>query len=285
MKHGLVMEGGAMRGLFTAGVIDVLMEAGIAFDGAVGVSAGAVFGCNYKSNQPGRVLRYNLRFCRDPRYSSFRSLARTGDLFGADFCYREIPDHLDPFDREAYAASPMDFYVVGTDVHTGKPVYRNCRTGGQEDMDWFRASASMPLAARIVKAGGHDLLDGGISDSIPLKYLESVGYDRNVVILTQPMGYVKTKNKAMPLMRRKYKGYPQLLETMARRQDVYNETTAYIRDKERRGEVFVIRPEAPLDIKRVEHHREKIQAVYDQGRAVAEKRLAALKEFLKDGEK
>lgn len=285
MKHGLVMEGGAMRGLFTAGVIDVLMEAGIAFDGAVGVSAGAVFGCNYKSNQPGRVLRYNLRFCRDPRYSSFRSLARTGDLFGADFCYREIPDHLDPFDREAYAASPMDFYVVGTDVRTGKPVYRNCRTGGQEDMDWFRASASMPLAARIVKAGGYDLLDGGISDSIPLKYLESVGYDRNVVILTQPMGYIKTKNKAMPLMRRKYKGYPQLLETMARRQDVYNETTAYIRDKERRGEVFVIRPEAPLDIKRVEHHREKIQAVYDQGRAVAEKRLAALKEFLKDGEK
>lgn len=282
MKHGLVMEGGAMRGLFTAGVIDVMMEEELSFDGAIGVSAGAVFGCNFKSKQPGRVLRYNLRFCRDPRYSSFRSLIRTGDLFGADFCYREIPDHLDPFDRETYANSPMDFYVVGTDVHTGLPVYHNCRKGDEEDLTWLRASASMPLAARTVSVGDHTLLDGGISDSIPLKHLESLGYNRNVVILTQPIGYVKQKNKAMPLMRKAYRQYPKLLQTMARRQDVYNETTAYIREKERRGEVFVIRPEAPLSIGRVEHHREKIQAVYDQGRAVAQKRLTALKEFLKD---
>lgn len=280
MKTGLVLEGGAMRGLFTAGVTDVMMEEGITYHGAVGVSAGAVFGCNYKSHQPGRVLRYNLRFCKDPRYSSFRSLAKTGDLFGADFCYREIPDHLDPFDRQTYAADPMNFYVVGTDVHTGKPVYHNCLTGDETDLDWFRASASMPLASRIVSVGGWDLLDGGIADSIPLKYLEEQGYDRIVVVLTQPMGYVKTKNKAMPLMRKVYKQYPALLETMARRQDVYNETTAYVRDKERRGEIFVIRPEAPLDIKRVEHRREKIQAVYDLGRAVGQKRLAALKEFL-----
>lgn len=284
MKHGLVMEGGAMRGLFTAGVIDVMMEEGIGFDGAIGVSAGAVFGSNYKSNQPGRVIRYNLRFCQDPRYSSFRSLAKTGDLFGADFCYREIPDHLDPFDREAYESSPMDFYVVATDVHTGKPVYHNCRKGDREDLDWFRASASMPLAARIVEVGGYQLLDGGISDSIPLKYLESVGYDRNVVILTQPMGYEKKKNKALPLMKAAYSQYPDLLKTMARRQDVYNETTAYIREKERRGEVFVIRPEAALKIKRVEHDRAKIQAVYDQGRAVARKRLALRGIFAEGGE-
>ena len=120
-----------MRGLFTAGVIDVMMEAGIVFDGAIGVSAGAVFGCNYKSNQPGRVLRYNLRFCKDPRYSSFRSLVTTGDLFGADFCYREIPDRLDPFDKQAYRENPMDFFVVGTDVHTGQPVYHNCLEGAR----------------------------------------------------------------------------------------------------------------------------------------------------------
>ena len=148
-----------MRGLFTAGVIDGMMEAGIVFDGAIGVSAGAVFGCNYKSNQPGRVLRYNLRFCKDPRYSSFRSLVTTGDLFGADFCYREIPDRLDPFDKQAYRENPMDFFVVGTDVHTGQPVYHNCLEGGEADLDWFRASASMPLAARIVSVGGYDLLD------------------------------------------------------------------------------------------------------------------------------
>lgn len=282
MKRGLVMEGGAMRGLFTAGVTDVMMEAGIVFDGAIGVSAGAVFGGNYKAGQAGRVLRYNLRFCKDPRYSSLRSLIKTGDLFGADFCYREIPDHLDPFDQAAYAANPMDFFVVATDVHTGRAVYHNCLDGGREDLEWFRASASMPLASRIVSVGGYDLLDGGIADSIPLAYLEEQGYDRNVVVLTQPMGYVKTKNKAMPLLRRVYKDYPQLLDTLARRQDVYNETTAAIREKERRGEVFVIRPEAPLDIHRVEHDRERIQAVYDLGRAVMEKRLEAMKVFLQE---
>lgn len=282
MKRGLVMEGGAMRGLFTAGVTDVMMEAGIVFDGAIGVSAGAVFGGNYKAGQAGRVLRYNLRFCKDPRYSSLRSLIKTGDLFGADFCYREIPDHLDPFDQAAYAANPMDFFVVATDVHTGRAVYHNCLDGGREDLEWFRASASMPLASRIVSVGGYDLLDGGIADSIPLAYLEEQGYDRNVVVLTQPMGYVKAKNKAMPLLRRVYKDYPQLLDTLARRQDVYNETTAAIREKERRGEVFVIRPEAPLDIHRVEHDRARIQAVYDLGRAVMEKRLEAMKAFLQE---
>lgn len=282
MKRGLVMEGGAMRGLFTAGVTDVMMEAGIVFDGAIWVSAGAVFGGNYKAGQAGRVLRYNLRFCKDPRYSSLRSLIKTGDLFGADFCYREIPDHLDPFDQAAYAANPMDFFVVATDVHTGRAVYHNCLDGGREDLEWFRASVSMPLASRIVSVGGYDLLDGGIADSIPLAYLEEQGYDRNVVVLTQPMGYVKTKNKAMPLLRRVYKDYPQLLDTLARRQDVYNETTAAIREKERRGEVFVIRPEAPLDIHRVEHDRARIQAVYDLGRAVMEKRLEAMKAFLQE---
>ena len=282
MKRGLVMEGGAMRGLFTAGVTDVMMEAGFVFDGAIGVSAGAVFGGNYKAGQAGRVLRYNLRFCKDPRYSSLRSLIKTGDLFGADFCYREIPDHLDPFDQAAYAANPMDFFVVATDVHTGRAVYHNCLDGGREDLEWFRASASMPLASRIVSVGGYDLLDGGIADSIPLAYLEEQGYNRNVVVLTQPMGYVKTKNKAMPLLRRVYKDYPQLLDTLARRQDVYNETTAAIREKERRGEVFVIRPEAPLDIHRVEHDRARIQAVYDLGRAVMEKRLEAMKVFLQE---
>lgn len=157
--------------------------------------------------------------------------------------------------------------------------------GDREDLDWFRASASMPLAARIVEVGGYQLLDGGISDSIPLKYLESVGYDRNVVILTQPMGYEKKKNKALPLMKAAYSQYPDLLKTMARRQDVYNETTAYIREKERRGEVFVIRPEAALKIKRVEHDRAKIQAVYDQGRAVAASACRPAGIFAEGGER
>lgn len=232
MKRGLVLEGGAMRGMFSAGVLDVMMEQGIAYDGIMGVSAGAVFGCNYKSNQPGRVLRYNLRFCQDPRYCSFRSYLRTGDLYGGDFCYREIPNSLDPFDQAAYRASPMDFYVVAADVETGQAVYRNCLEGGEEDLQWFRASASMPLAARVVEVGGYRLLDGGMADSIPIRKMESLGYDRNVVLLTQPLGFVKEKNSALPLMRLALRKYPKLLETMAHRHQRDNETIAYIREKE-----------------------------------------------------
>lgn len=147
MKCGLVLEGGAMRGLFTAGVTDVFMENGIAFDGAVGVSAGAAFGCNYKSYQPGRAIRYNTRFCRDKRYCSIRSLITTGDMFGADFCYHEIPEKLDVFDFDTYENSAMEFYVVCTDVETGKPVYHRCDTMNSRELEWLRASASMPMAA------------------------------------------------------------------------------------------------------------------------------------------
>ena len=280
MKRGLVLEGGAMRGLFTAGVLDVMMEEAVEYDGAIGVSAGAAFGCNIKSRQPGRVLRYNLRFCRDPRYCSFRSWVKTGDLFGAKFCYQTLPDVLDPFDVQAFVENPMDFYVVGTDVTTGKPVYHNCMKGDHSDLEWMRASASMPLASRVVEVDGYQLLDGGISDSIPLKFFQSIGYDRCVVVLTQPLGYVKTTDKALPVMRAMLRRYPKLVEDMAHRPEAYNACLDWIREQERQGRIFVIRPEKALDIGRVEHDPQKIQAVYQHGRATAEKRLQALKEFL-----
>lgn len=232
MKCGLVLEGGAMRGLFTAGVTDVFMENGIAFDGAVGVSAGAAFGCNYKSNQPGRAIRYNTRFCRDKRYCSIRSLITTGDMFGADFCYHEIPEKLDVFDFETYESSAMEFFVVCTDVVTGKPVYHRCDTMNSRELEWLRASASMPMAARIVSIDGFNMLDGGISDSVPLKFMEDSGYDRNVVILTQPRDYVKEKNKLMPMLRIVYRKYPNLLKTMENRHKMYNSELKYIRKAE-----------------------------------------------------
>lgn len=282
MRYGLVLEGGAMRGLFTSGVLDVLLEHDVTFDGAVGVSAGAVFGCNFKSRQPGRVLRYNLRFCRDPRYCSLRSWAKTGDLYGADFCYRAIPDELDPFDREAYAANPMDFTVVCTDADTGQAVYHSCLRGDEHDLIWMRASASMPLASRVVEVDGYRLLDGGVADSIPIRRAQEMGYDKCVVVLTQPRGFVKEKNKALPLMRAALRKYPSLVATMARRQDVYNQSTAYLRREERAGRVFILCPEAALDIGKTEHDPEKIQIAYDQGRLVGEKRLPALLEFMKD---
>ena len=281
MKTGLVMEGGGLRGLFTAGVMDVMMEAEIAFDGAVGVSAGAVFGCNYKSGQIGRVLRYNLTYCKDPRYCSLRSLLFTGDLFGADFCYRRLPEELDVFDEAAYNRNPMAFYAVCTDVETGEPVYHLCKKAGTESLDWFRASASMPLAARIVQAGGRKLLDGGVADSIPLKAFEQMGYARNVVILTQPKGYVKEKNPLLPLLRLRYGRYPRLMEALENRHHNYNAAVAHAEAQEKAGKALVIRPGAALPIGRIDHDPEHIRAAYQMGVQVGRERLEALKYFVK----
>ena len=281
MKTGLIMEGGAMRGMFTAGVIDVMMENGIRFDGAIGVSAGAVFGCNYKSRQIGRVIRYNLRFCKDKRYSSFRSLLTTGNLYGADFCYREIPEKLDPFDKETYKTNPMEFHIVCTDMDTGTPVYHRCDDGEHEDLEWMRASASMPVVSRPVKIRGQKLLDGGISDSIPIKYFELIGYRRNVIILTQPEEYFKQPYKIMPLLRIIYPRKKAMLQVIEHRHERYNETTAYIRRLEKEGRVFVIRPRTALNIGSVEHDPAELKRVYQEGRRVATDRMEDLKAFMK----
>lgn len=281
MKTGLILEGGAMRGMFTAGVTDVFMENEIEFDGAIGVSAGAAFGCNYKSRQIGRVIRYNKAYCKDPRFCSFRSLIKTGDLFGAEFCYHTIPDKLDLFDTEAYVSNPMDFYVVCTDIETGKAVYVNSAEAGDDSLEYFRASASMPLVSRPVEIKGRKLLDGGIADSVPIQYFESIGYNRNVLILTQPKGFVKKPNSAVKIMKYALKQYPMVAKTMENRHIEYNETLEYIERKEKAGEVLVIRPEAPLKIGRIEHNPDVLQSVYDHGRAVAEKQLKAVSEFIK----
>ena len=242
MKKGLILEGGAMRGLFTAGVLDVLMENGVTFDGAVGVSAGAAFGCNIKSHQIGRVLRYNTRFCADKRYCGMSSLLKTGNIYSTDFCYGEVPLKYDPFDFETYEKDPMEFYVVSTDVETGKPVYHKYAGMSDGGFDWIRASASMPLVSRIVEINGQKLLDGGISDSIPVEFFESLGYDRNVAVLTQPKTYQKSKNKMMPLIKIKYRKYPKFIETVANRHIMYNAETALVSEKENNGTLFVIRP-------------------------------------------
>lgn len=281
MKTGLVLEGGAQRGMFTAGALDVMMERGVNFDGLIGVSAGACFGCNYKSNQPERAMRYNLKYIRDPRYCGMRSLIKTGDFYGADFCYREIPLYLDPFDSETFRNSPVEFYVVCTDVHSGEAVYQQLTKGDEEDMDWIRASASMPMVSQVVHVGGRELLDGGAADSIPLRWFQSIGYEKNVVILTQPRDFVKEKNSMLPLMRVVLRKYPRLIDTMAHRHEVYNASTAYVRAEEAAGRAFVLAPDAPLPIKRTEKDPEKLRAVYEMGRRSMEKNLDAMMEFMK----
>ena len=279
MKRGLVLEGGALRGLFSAGVIDVMMENGIDYDGVIGVSAGSNFGCNYKSRQPGRVIRYNVRFANDPRYMGLRSLITTGNLVGAEFAYHYMPLQLDVFDIATFESDPMEFYLVCTDCLTGEPVYYRMDKVDYDSLEWLRASASMPLVTRPVKVGGRVLLDGGISDSIPLKHFQDMGFDRNVVVLTRPRSYRKEPTKLWPyrlLMRR----YPAITQAMARRHEMYNSQLDYVEREEQAGRIFVIAPEQDLPIGRVEMNVEKMNAVYNIGRETATALLPRLREFL-----
>ena len=269
-----------MRGMFTAGVCDVLMEHGITFDGAIGVSAGVTFGCNYKSHQIGRVIRYNKRFARNWRYCSLRSLFLTGDLYGADFCYVKIPEKLDPFDYETYRNDPMRFYAVVSDCMTGEPIYKELKTGDRNDLEWMRASASMPLVSKPVKIDGYTLLDGGMTDSIPLAKFQEMGYQKNIVILTQPKDFIKEPDSLIKLMRLSLRKYPKLLAKMEDRHIAYNKQHEYALQQEEEGKAIVLCPEKPLGISRIEHNPDELQRCYDAGRTVCQKRLEEIHSFI-----
>ena len=281
MKKGLILEGGAMRGMFTAGVMDVLMEQGITFDGAVGVSAGAAFGCNYKSKQIGRVLRYNTRFCRDKRYGGYGVLLKTGNFYSKEFCYEEVPLKYDLFDYDTYEANPMEFYVVCTDVDTGAAEYHLFENRHDHGLEWIRASASMPLVSQMVEIDGRRYLDGALADSIPVRFFEEKGYDRNVVILTQPLGFQKRQDSLLPLMKLYYRKYPKLVEAIETRYLQYNDSLSHIARREAAGELLVIRPPEKLPIHRTEKDPDKLRLVYGIGRQTAEERLGDIRAYLR----
>ncbi|MBR5392674.1 MAG: patatin family protein [Prevotella sp.] len=280
MRKGLVLEGGALRGLFSAGVMDVMMEKGITFDGIIGVSAGAAFGCNYKSGQIGRAIRYNMRFARDKKYCSVQSFLKTGDLFGAEYAYHIVPEQYDKFDNEAFEQNPTEFYVVCTDVVNGIPIYKKCTRGGHQTYDWIRASASMPVVSHVVELEGYQLLDGGMTDSIPLAYFQQIGFDRNIVILTQPAGYQKTPNPLMPLIRVGLRHYPKTVEAMRNRPEMYNSQLAYLEQEEQKGNTLVIRPQEKLPIGHISHDPEEMKRVYDIGREMGKQRIQEIRDFL-----
>ena len=280
MKYGIVMEGGAMRGMFTAGIIDVLLENNIEFDGAIGVSAGAVFGCNLKSKQIGRSIRYNKNYCQDKRYVSFINWLKTGDLYPPKFCYEELPNELDVFDVPTYRSNKMDFYVVATDANTGKPVYELCNDGGAKDIQWFRASASMPVFANPVKIDGGLYSDGGTSDSVPLKFMEDKGYDRILVVTTQPKGYRKKQYKGLSFIKIFLKKYPMLYKAMKERHIMYNDTMEYIDKRENDENVFVIRPQEKLKVKPAEKNPDELERVYQLGRSAGRGNIEKIKEWL-----
>lgn len=281
MKTGLVLEGGGVRGIYTAGVLDVFMEHGLTFDGVIGVSAGAIHGCSYLSGQKGRSLRYYKKYCSDPRFMSIRSWLTTGDVVGAEFCYHELPEKLDIYDHEAFARCGVPFYVTVSNVETGRAEYLRV-TDMRAQIDYLRASASLPYFSRMVEIDGKKYLDGGCTDAIPLKAFEDMGYGRNVVVLTRHRGYRK-KPELRALNRLVYSKYPAFLEAMKNRHINYNNTVSMLRQKERAGKIFTITPSRPLEIGRLEKDPEKVQAIYDIGRSDALNAVEELKRWLEAG--
>ncbi len=281
-KLGLVLEGGGMRGMFTAGVLDVFLERGVTFDGAIGTSAGALFGCNLKSQQHGRGLRYNVRYCRDPRYTGIFPLLFTGDIVSRKFAYERVLRELDPFDAGTYRKNPMEFWAVCTDVLTGRPLYHRCGTMDAVDVEYLRASASMPLVSRVVRIEGHRLLDGGISDPIPLKQFIRMGYEKNVVILTQPAGYRKRPSRSASIAAASLRRYPAAAEAMRLRHIAYNQCLSYLRKEEARGRALLIRPERPLNIGHICHDPGDLIRVYEIGRGAAVRNMERIQEYLSE---
>lgn len=280
MSVGLILEGGGMRGLFTAGVMDVLLENNIDIDTTVGVSAGAIFGSNIKSEQIGRVLRFNLKYCQDPRYFSLKSFLTTGDLFGADFCYNLLTYELDPFDVEHYRNHPMKFYAVTTNLESGTPEYHLCPNGTPDDMQWIRASATMPLVSKPVAIENNHYMDGGVTDPIPVKFGVDLGLDKLIVVRTQPENYVRQPIMGSWLAKSMYKQYPNFLDAFLNQHKIYNEEVEYIKKLEKEGKVFVIQPDNTLPANTVDKDPDNLQENYNQGREIASRNLEDLKDFL-----
>lgn len=279
MKVGLVLEGGAMRGMYTAGILDELLDTNVKIDCIIGVSAGALFGVNYVSKQKGRSLRYNKKYANDKRYMSIQSLIKTGNLVNTEFAYHELPTKLDIFDEETYSKSKTEFYATVTNINTGKPEYKKI-INATIQVDELRASGSMPYVSKPVKLNDNYYLDGALGDSIPVLKMRDMGYDKIIVILTKPEGYRKKKRPAW-MAKLFYRKYPNLVEAINNRYKVYNETLDTIEKLQNKKEIFVLRPSQDLKISRVEKDVTKLQAMYDLGIKDFKDNLKALKKYLK----
>ena len=278
MKVGLVLEGGAMRGLYTAGVLDVFMENDIKIDTIIGVSAGALFGINYKSKQKGRVLRYNKKYLNDKRYMGLYSLMTTGNIMNKKFCFGDLIYKLDKFDFDEYKKSDVNFFATVTNIETGKAEYINI-DDIENNFEYLRASGSMPLVSRIVKIGGKKYLDGGIADSIPYKKAFDFGCDKVIVVLTRPIEYRKKQTNMKPY-NIVYRHYPNFLETVKNRYIDYNDTLEQIKEEEKKNNIFVIRPSRDTGIKRIEKDVTKLDEMYNLGVEDTKANLIKLKEYL-----
>ncbi len=282
MKVGLVLEGGAMRGMYTAGVLDTFLDEDIRADGIVGVSAGALFGINYLSRQRGRVIRYNKTYNCDKNYMGIRPLLREGNIICTQYAYYDVPFGLDPFDDETYRASEsaVPFYAVITDMERGEPRYVRIRSV-LEQMETLRASGSMPFVSKPVMLDGRPYLDGAVTDSIPFAWMASEGYDKLIVVLTRQEGYRK-KPMSRPLIRAMYCGYPAFRQALKCRHEMYNRSIDQLAQWEAEGRAFVLRPSEPSHVGRIEKDPDRLQALYDLGIADCRRLLPALNRFIEE---
>ena len=279
MKVGLVLEGGGMRALFTAGVLDALLDVKeLNIDGIVGVSAGALFGVNYVSGQKERAIRYNKKYARDKRYMGLYSWITTGNAVNKEFAFYEIPFKLDVFDQEKFKQSKIDFYVVMTNVESGKPEYVLIKDVFKQ-MEYLRATSALPFASKIIEINGKKYLDGGISDSIPIDYCEGLGYDKIILVLTRPKNTHK-EDKLNFLYKLVYRKYPNLVERLINMGKDYEVVLKKIKDLENKNKIFVIRPPEVLKIGRLEKNEDKIQNVYDIGLNTGIKEIDNLLNYL-----
>lgn len=280
MKTALVLEGGAMRGLYTAGVLDKFLEENIKFDAVIGVSAGALFGINYKSKQLGRALRYNLKYAKNKDYIGFSSFIRTGNVMNKEFCFDKLVNIYDPFDFKTYQNNKTLFYATVTNIKTGKAEYPLLTDLTQKnDMEFLRASGSMPFLSKPVKVNENYYLDGALADSIPIKKMEELGYNKIVVVLTRPSGYVK-KQKLSHLTKIKYRKYPHLINTINSRYQKYNDTIKYIEKEESQNKIVVIRPTKDLHVHRLEKNLNKLEDIYNLGYQDTILNIAKIKKYL-----
>lgn len=285
MKTGLVLEGGAQRAIYTAGVLDVFMENGITFDGVIGVSAGAIHGCSFVSRQHRRSIDYTLAYAGDKNYMSWYSFLTTGNMVNEEFCYHTLPEKLFPFDHKTFEANNTDFYAVCSNLQTGQAEYVKCAKMDKIGLAYLRASASMPFVSRISEIGGKKYLDGGICDSIPLRAFQKMGYERCVVVQTRAAGYQKKPNKLGWLAPLIYRKYPKFAAAIKNRHIMYNNELEQIELAQKNGAAFVIRPSNNVKIHHMETDKKVLQAVYDLGRGDAIKLLPELKKFLKEAKK
>lgn len=265
-KIGLVLEGGGHRGIYTAGVLDTFAENKISFDGIMGVSAGCVHGASFLSGQIGRSIRYTTKYCDNSNYMGIGSLITTGNFFNEKFCYYDLPETLDPFDNDSFDKNQTQFFAVCTDVKTGSAIYHECETLKGEKIKWLQASASMPLVSKIIKIEDNLLLDGGIADSIPIKKMQELGFEKNIVILTQEAGYRKNPNPLLPIIKLVYKKYPKLIEAIENRHIIYNQQLEFLEEQEKLGNVIIIRPSEKPTASRTEKDKEKILETYNLGK-------------------